>query len=145
MSSSARDALARTLTTWSPGRPEQAVLRARYLAFLEEAGDAAIDRDLGRAHVTASAFVLSPGLDRVVLCFHRKGGFWVQLGGHVEPGDGSVGAAAEREAREESGLPDLRPIGHGPLDLDRHDLGSGFARCDTHWDVGFGFVAPPAA
>jgi 8-oxo-dGTP pyrophosphatase MutT (NUDIX family) len=53
-----------------------------------------------------------------------------------------VRAAARREAVEEGGIADLRPVADVPLDLDRHDLGPGFARCDTHWDVGYGFLAP---
>lgn len=128
---------------------EEEDLAATYRAFLAREGAAAVDRALGRAHITASAFVLSPDLDRVLLCFHRKGDFWVQLGGHLEPQDESVQAAALREAREEGGIVDLRPVTGGPLDLDRHDLGPGFSRCDTHWDVGYGFVAdvdaPPRA
>ncbi|MBW8810801.1 MAG: NUDIX domain-containing protein, partial [Lysobacter sp.] len=35
---------------------------------------------------------------------HRKGGFWVQCGGHLEPDDATLSAAALREATEESGI-----------------------------------------
>jgi 8-oxo-dGTP pyrophosphatase MutT (NUDIX family) len=119
-------------------------LRDEYLAFLAEHGDAALERDGGSEHVTASCFVLSPALDRVLLCYHRKGRFWVQLGGHVESADASVPAAAEREAREESGLPALTLLGDVPLDLDRHGLGGGFGRCSAHWDIGYGAIADPA-
>ena len=129
------------LREWRPADEAQRGLAVEYLAFVDERGTAAVDRQLGRAHLTASAFVLTPDLREVLLCFHRKGGFWVQLGGHVEPADASLQAAALREATEEGGIPDLVPLGAVPLDLDRHDLGAGFARCDTHWDVGYGFVA----
>ena len=119
-------------------------LRDEYLAFLAEHGPAALERGGGPEHITASCFVLSPGLDRVLLCYHRKGRFWVQLGGHVEAADASVPAAAEREAREESGLAALTLLGAVPLDLDRHGLGGGF-RCSAHWDIGYGAIADPAA
>jgi len=134
-------ALGAALDAWSSPDPDQRVLRAAYRRFLAASGAAAVDRDLGRAHVTGSAFVFTPDLERVVLCFHRKADAWLQLGGHVEPGDASAQDTAYREAREESGLTGLAPIGAGPLDLDRHALGPGFTRCDTHWDVGYGFVA----
>jgi 8-oxo-dGTP pyrophosphatase MutT (NUDIX family) len=139
----ARDLL-ETLRGWTPLDPDQRALADEYRAFVAERGAAAVDRDLGRAHLTASAFVLTPDLRQVLLCFHRKGGFWVQLGGHVELTDPSLAAAARREATEEGGIADLRPLGSAPLDVDRHDLGAGFARCDTHWDVGYGFVTDRA-
>lgn len=84
--------LAGELREWDAGA--LADLRDEYLAFLEQRGESALERDGGPEHVTASCFVLSPNLAQVLLCFHRKGRFWVQLGGHVEPGDGSVAAAA---------------------------------------------------
>ena len=53
----------------------------------------------------------------VLLCFHQKGQLWVQLGGHVEPGDDSVAAAAYREAWAGSGLAHLVQHGMVPVDL----------------------------
>lgn len=136
MATPAREILA-TLGSWSPVSPAQARLKAEYESFVRTAGDSALARDGGPEHLTGSCFVLTPDLSRVLLCFHRKGQFWVQLGGHVEPGDASVAAAAFREAREEGGITELRPFGGAPLDLDRHVLGSGFVACRVHWDVGY--------
>ncbi|WKK73169.1 hypothetical protein Q0F99_09325 [Rathayibacter oskolensis] len=50
-----------------------------------------------------------------------------------------------REAREESGVSDLRLLGSLPVDVDRHALSSGFGRCSTHWDVGYAAIADPDA
>ena len=133
--------LRRELADWRPSTADQRALKADYERFLAEEHDAAVDRELGRAHVTGSAFVFTPDLGEVLLCFHRKAGFWLQLGGHIEPGDDSVQATALREAQEEGGILRLDAIGDAPLDLDRHGLGPGFSRCDTHWDVGYGFLA----
>jgi len=135
------EAILAVFAAWSPLAPEQRRRKARYEAFVLEAGAAALSRDGGPEHLTGSCFVLTPDLSRVLLCFHRKGQFWVQLGGHVEPGDASVGDAAFREAHEESGIPDLRPHGSTPLDLDRHPLSGSFGPCRVHWDVGFAAFA----
>ncbi|WP_258063313.1 MULTISPECIES: NUDIX hydrolase [unclassified Rathayibacter] len=135
--------LADELREWDAGA--LADLRDEYLAFLEQRGEPALERDGGPEHVTASCFVFSPNLAQVLLCFHRKGRFWVQLGGHVEPGDDSTADAALREAQEESGAARLQPLGVLPLDLDRHALGDGFGRCSRHWDVGYGAIADPDA
>jgi 8-oxo-dGTP pyrophosphatase MutT (NUDIX family) len=117
--------------------------RDAYLRFLDVAGDAALRRNGGPEHVTGSCFVFSPEFDRVLLCFHRKGQFWVQFGGHVESADASVAEAAQREAREESGIGDLVLLSPAIVDLDRHDLHGGFS-CSAHWDVGFAAVVQPA-
>ncbi|MGP4032356.1 NUDIX hydrolase [Pseudarthrobacter sp. 1C304] len=116
--------------------------RDAYLEFVNYAGEAALRREGGREHVTGSCFVFSPAFDRVLLCFHRKGQFWVQFGGHIEPKDASVAEAAQREAREESGIADLVLLSTAIVDLDRHDLNAGFA-CTAHWDVGFAATIDP--
>jgi 8-oxo-dGTP pyrophosphatase MutT (NUDIX family) len=122
---------------FAPTRDQQRALAREYAGFLRADAAVALNRDLGREHVTASCFVFSRDLGHVLLSFHRKGQFWVQFGGHLEPQDVSVAAAALREAREESGLDGLQLLGTVPLDLDRHSLGDGFARCAVHWDVGY--------
>ncbi|HYO44361.1 MAG TPA: NUDIX domain-containing protein, partial [Candidatus Limnocylindrales bacterium] len=101
-----RDALVvdarRMLTEWRAPSPAQEGLRGRYLAFLGEQPDAA-SRDLRAGHLTASAVVLDAARARVLLTLHPLAGRWFQLGGHVEVGDGTMAAAALREATEESG------------------------------------------
>ncbi|MET4783071.1 NUDIX domain-containing protein [Glaciihabitans sp. UYNi722] len=114
--------------------------RESYLSFVATGGAAALQRDGGPEHVTASCFAFSPDFDRVLLCFHRKGGFWVQFGGHIESHDTSIASAAIREAREESGITELSLLSGSIADLDRHNLQSGFS-CTAHWDVGFVAIA----
>lgn len=118
--------------------------RDAFLDFISSAGEPALRRESGPEHVTASCFVFSPDLTRILLCFHRKGQFWVQFGGHVEPRDASVAAAALREAREESGIEGLTLQSDTIVDVDRHELHGGFS-CSAHWDIGFVAVANPEA
>ncbi|HCP46259.1 MAG TPA: NUDIX hydrolase [Deltaproteobacteria bacterium] len=75
-------------------------------------------------HFTASAFVLSPEGDRLLLIFHKKLKLWLQPGGHIDPQDQDIEAAARREVREETGLVTLQRLS-GPgtlLDLDIHPI-----------------------
>jgi 8-oxo-dGTP pyrophosphatase MutT (NUDIX family) len=73
------------------------------------------------AHFTASAVVVDPGFERVVLVHHAKLLRWLQPGGHVEPGDAGIVEAALREAREETGLEvTLQAGAPTPLDVDVH-------------------------
>ena len=109
--------------------------RDAFIEFVSN-GDFTLRRDGGPEHVTASCFVLSPTLEHALLCFHRKGNFWVQFGGHIEPQDATVADTALREAREESGIDGLALLTETIVDLDRHELHGSF-RCAAHWDIGF--------
>ena len=131
------------LTRWRAPSPEQDRLRQEYLEHLARHPDG-MWRDGPAAHLTASCFVLDPLGERVLLTLHRKGGFWVQLGGHCEPGDVDLAGAALREAQEESGIVDveLLPV---PVDLHRHCLATAFGRCREHLDVAFVATVPGGA
>jgi 8-oxo-dGTP pyrophosphatase MutT (NUDIX family) len=66
-------------------------------------------------HFTASALVVHPATRRVLLRWHVKQGRWLGVGGHGDPGETDPLAIALREAREETGLADLRPWPDGAL------------------------------
>ena len=130
------------LGSWPTYDADQARLRADYLAHLDAHPDA-LWREGPPAHLTASAFVLDADRRNVLLTLHRKGGFWVQFGGHLEPGDSTLSGAALREAAEESGIDGLSVI--GPADLHRHELPAAFGRCREHLDAAYLVQAPYAA
>jgi len=76
-----------------------------------------------RAHFTASAFVVDESATRVCLVTHAKLGRLLQPGGHVEPPDLTLEAAALREAQEETGLQlEFHPAAPRPFDLDVHQI-----------------------
>ena len=60
-------------------------------------------------HFTASALVVHPDSRRVLLRWHRRQRMWLQVGGHGDLGESDPLRIALREAREETGLPDLVP------------------------------------
>ncbi len=96
-------------------------------------------------HFTGSAFVLSPDLDAILLIFHEKLKLWLQPGGHVDPTDPSMKAAAGRELAEETGVtqPLTHPKVEGPLAIDIHVIPPRKAEPEhLHFDIRYLFIAP---
>jgi 8-oxo-dGTP pyrophosphatase MutT (NUDIX family) len=60
-------------------------------------------------HVTASAVIVHPLTQRVLLRWHQRQQAWLQVGGHGEPGESDPLQIALREGAEETGLTDLIP------------------------------------
>ncbi|MET9360542.1 NUDIX hydrolase [Streptomyces sp. NPDC006632] len=120
---------------------DQPELRQAYLDHLSLHPDG-MWKACEAGHLTASALVIDPTHGRVLLTLHKKLGMWLQMGGHCEPGDATVAAAALREAEEESGVAGLSLLPGGPVRLDRHPIP---APCHWHLDVQYAALAPPGA
>jgi len=76
-------------------------------------------------HITASAVIVHRDSGRTLLHWHKRLNRWLQVGGHVEF-ETDIAQAALREAREETGLPDLAHFPAGaapkPIDYDVHTI-----------------------
>ncbi|WP_405612628.1 NUDIX hydrolase [Streptomyces sp. NBC_01508] len=140
---SLHDDAVRVLETYDGQDDGQHELRRIYLAHLAARPDG-MWKSCETGHVTASALVIDPERSRVLLTLHKKLGKWLQMGGHCEPGDGSLADAALREATEESGIPGLTLLAGGgpPVQLDRHAIP---APCHWHLDVQYAALAPVGA
>jgi 8-oxo-dGTP pyrophosphatase MutT (NUDIX family) len=102
--------------------PAEGAVVARIRELVQSHADC-FERTCRPGHVTASAWIVPPNGDRVLLVHHRKLDRWLQPGGHCD-GQSDLLAAALREAQEETGLCRLRPSDPSPdatpLDLDIH-------------------------
>lgn len=137
----------RVLSLWTAPDAAQDRLRDDYVTHLDTYADAVL-RDCRAGHITASTLIIDPARASVLLTLHPVVGRWLQTGGHCEPDDATLLAAAAREAAEESSIDDL-VIDAIPVRLDRHAVrcraDGGDATVLDHLDVQFVAVAPPLA
>src|SRR5688572_4279691 len=108
------------LTSFPLERPRLRTL----VRFLDSGVQNVVSRKEMRGHVTASALVMDSSEQHVLMIRSRNLGRWLQPGGHVEASE-RLEVAAEREAREETGIQDLElvPWFRGlpsPIDIDTH-------------------------
>lgn len=101
-------------------------------------------------HLTASGLIVDQSHARVLLVEHRTLKKRLQPGGHIEPSDASLLAAAYREIQEETGLvaDDLQLVTLGrdsslPVDINSHLIPASVAKGEgehLHHDLRFLFV-----
>jgi 8-oxo-dGTP pyrophosphatase MutT (NUDIX family) len=112
-------------------------------ATLKSPGDVT-SRKTFSGHVTCSGYVVSPG-GRVLHIRHNVLNRWLQPGGHLEPDDPDLVAAAVREVTEETGIPAgaLTLADAVPVDIDVHPIPANDAKSEPdhqHFDVGYAFT-----
>ena len=99
------------------------------------------ERSLEIGHITGSAWIVDLDKTHVLLTHHRKLDRWLQLGGHAD-GDPDILNVAWREAREESGLENVKSVSEDIYDLDVHAIpASSKEPAHFHYDVRFLFIA----
>ena len=125
----------------SAHRPADATERGhleRMRALIAAAGDPFAREHHVPGHFTASAFVLAPDADALLLILHAKLDRWLQPGGHVDPDDRDLLAAARREVAEEAGLTELALAHEGVFDVDVHVIPARASEpAHEHFDVRF--------
>lgn len=138
-----RDSVITALTDWTAPDGAQDALRQAVLGFVLARPDSC-ERACVPGHVTASVAVLDHTGTQVLLTLHPRLGRWVQLGGHCEPGDVDIAAAALREGVEESGIGDL-VVAPDLVAIHVHALTCSLGVPTRHLDLQFAAQAPADA
>ena len=94
--------LTSVLKTYRPWNRQEEQDIAEILRRLEQ-GEELYTRNNAAAHLTASAWVVSPDRAQVLMAYHNLYDSWAWLGGHAD-GERDLLAVALREVQEESGI-----------------------------------------
>ncbi|MBR1457147.1 MAG: NUDIX hydrolase [Oscillospiraceae bacterium] len=126
------------IAAYTPWNEQEARDRELILAYLAAHEDAFLRSDLP-AHVTASAWVVNPARDKVLMAFHKLYGSWAWIGGHAD-GDTDLLAVALRELREETGVAHARPVSTEiysleVLTVDGHEKRGAYVPSHLHLNV----------
>ena len=118
--------------------PQEQRDKAGILRFLAGNPDA-FERENLTAHMTASAWVLSPDRRQVVMVYHNIYNSWSWTGGHAD-GDRDLLAVAMREVTEETGLQRLELLHPGIFSLecltvDGHEKRGQYVPSHIHMNV----------
>ena len=135
------------IRAFQPWNPQEERDRAELLRRLGS-GEALYTRDNASAHLTASAWVVSPDRRQVLMAYHNLYGSWAWLGGHAD-GERDLLAVALREVREESGLVNVRPVSPEIysleiLTVDGHEKRGVYVSSHLHLNVTYLLEADPA-
>ncbi len=71
-------------------------------------------RDNKLVHLTASSWIINEERNKILLCYHNIYNSWTWLGGHAD-GDEDLLNVAIKEAKEESGLINIKPLDDGNI------------------------------
>ena len=122
--------------------------KQQLLAWLSSGIDL-YSRDCAAAHLTASAWVVSPDRKQVLMAYHKLYNSWAWTGGHAD-GERDLCNVARREAMEESGIENLKLLYPGIfsleiLSVDGHEKRGQYVSTHLHLNVTYLFEADPVA
>lgn len=113
-----RNQLITLLNNYHPIFQEEQAAKTRMLEFINQYSNC-FERSLEVGHITASAWLLNKNQTHVLLMHHAKLDSWVQLGGHCD-GNADALDVAVKEAQEESGISNIKPLSYDIFDIDIH-------------------------
>lgn len=123
---------------YRPCCEQEARDKAVMLSFIDSNSDA-FERSNLIAHMTASAWVVNPARDKVLMVYHKIYDSWSWTGGHAD-GETDLLAVALREVQEETGVRHLRPVSRDifsleALTVDGHEKRGEYVPSHLHLNV----------
>jgi 8-oxo-dGTP pyrophosphatase MutT (NUDIX family) len=130
-----RENILKLLDEYQPTQ-EELKFKNQLIEFINNYEDC-FERHLEVGHITGSAWLINKTGDKALLMHHTKLDMWLQLGGHAD-GDSDILRVATREAQEESGIMDIKPVSDKIFDIDVHLIPDNpKEKAHYHYDIRF--------
>lgn len=136
------------IKNYIPINEQEAADKELILASYEVYGDFLAKRECNIAHMSSSAWIVSPDRKKILLNFHNLYNHWGWMGGHAD-GEVDMLDVIKREVREESGLTDIKLLSKSIVSLEilpvtYHIKKGKFVSSHTHMNVTYLFEASPS-
>lgn len=96
------------IQAYQPYNEQEAKDKSVILKYIDTFDDL-LTRENELAHFTSSSWIVNKNRTKVVMIYHNIYNSWSWTGGHAD-GDADLLAVAIREAKEETGLENIRPV-----------------------------------
>nr|WP_288556726.1 NUDIX hydrolase [uncultured Mediterraneibacter sp.] len=103
-----RQKLRNQIENYIPYNEQEEKDKALILEWIRQ-NENAFSRENKVAHMTASAWVVNPERDKVLMVYHNIYDSWSWLGGHAD-GETDLLSVALREVKEEAGITKVHPV-----------------------------------
>ena len=100
--------LRKRLEAYVPCNEQEAADQRMMLRAIDTLEDP-LSRENIFAHFSASGWIVNPARTKVLMAYHNIYKTWAWTGGHAD-GEADLLTVALREAREETGIQDIRPV-----------------------------------
>lgn len=97
------------ILAYKPINEQEASEKKVILEYIEKFPENILLRENEFAHLTSSGFIMNESLDRVLMIHHNIYNTWAWTGGHAD-GDEDLLYVALKEAEEETGVRDIKPL-----------------------------------
>lgn len=126
------------IQSYIPFNEQEEADKTLILDFLSKNDDAFYRSNLA-AHMTASAWVVNPARDKVLMVYHKIYDSWSWTGGHAD-GDEDLARVALREVKEETGVKSARLLSGDifsleSLTVDGHEKHGAYVPSHLHLNV----------
>ncbi|MDR1391342.1 MAG: NUDIX hydrolase [Holosporales bacterium] len=133
-----RKNLREKLKRYRPADKTETEDKQKMLNFLN-LNEACFERSLSTGHFTSSCWLENYDSTKFLMTLHKKLGFWLQLGGHAD-GDSDLIRVSLKEAREESGLKNIKLLSNEIFDIGVHMV-SKYEKTPEHYHYDVRFLS----
>jgi 8-oxo-dGTP pyrophosphatase MutT (NUDIX family) len=124
---------------------EQEEVDQKLIVDFIKKNDNSLTRDNKVAHVSSSGFILNKRMDKALMVYHKIYRSWSWTGGHAD-GESNLLKVALEEAREETGIENVKPLTEKIVTLDvlpvpSHFKHGKFVSAHLHLSIAYVLIA----